>query len=53
MKILSTLSIVDPESLKIIARVPVGVDPHEVTASEDGKTAYVSIYGGGSLHRYN
>ena len=45
-----TLAIVDPVSLKIIAKVPVGPDPHEVIASADGKTAYVSIYGGGSLH---
>jgi YVTN family beta-propeller protein len=41
---------VDPESLQVIARVPVGPDPHEVTASPDGKTAYVSIYGGGRYH---
>ncbi len=45
-----TLAIVDPVSLKVLARVPVGNDPHEVIASSDGKTAYVSIYGGGSLH---
>jgi DNA-binding beta-propeller fold protein YncE len=45
-----TLAIVDPVSLKVIARVKVGQDPHEVIASADGKTAYVSIYGGGSLH---
>lgn len=45
-----TLSIIDPVTLKILARVPVGSDPHEVIASADGKTAYVSIYGGGSLH---
>jgi YVTN family beta-propeller protein len=45
-----TLAIVDPATLKVIARVPVGPDPHEVIASADGKTAYVSIYGGGSLH---
>ncbi|HLZ87517.1 MAG TPA: hypothetical protein VKQ52_09765 [Puia sp.] len=45
-----TLAIVDPASLKIIATVPVGSDPHEVVASTDGKTAYVSIYGSGSLH---
>jgi YVTN family beta-propeller protein len=44
------LSIIDPATLKVIARVPVGADPHEVIASADGKTAYVSIYGGGSLH---
>jgi len=45
-----TLAIVDPSSLRILARIPVGSDPHEVIASADGKTAYVSIYGGGSLH---
>ncbi|QEC80644.1 YncE family protein [Mucilaginibacter ginsenosidivorax] len=44
------LAIIDPLTLKVIARVPVGSDPHEVIASADGKTAYVSIYGGGSLH---
>ena len=45
-----TLAIVDPASLKVLARVPVGDDPHEVIASADGRTAYVSDYGGGSLH---
>ncbi len=48
-----TLAIVDPATLKIIARVPVGADPHEVIASSDGKTAYVTNYGGGSLHELN
>ena len=48
-----TLAIVDPATLKVIARIPVGEDPHEVVASSDGKTAYVSIYGGGSLHELN
>lgn len=48
-----TLAIVDPSTLKVIAKVPVGEDPHEVIASSDGKTAYVSIYGGGSLHTIN
>ncbi len=47
------LAIVDPATLKVIARIPVGSDPHEVIASEDGKTAYVTIYGGGSLHEIN
>jgi YVTN family beta-propeller protein len=47
------LAIVDPGTLKVIARIPVGSDPHEVIASADGKTAYVSIYGGGSLHELN
>ena len=45
-----TLAIVDPASLKIVARVPVGDDPHEVIASSDGKMAYVSNYGFGSFH---
>lgn len=48
-----TLSVVDPVTLKIIARIPVGEDPHEVVASSDGRTAYVCIYGGGSLHEIN
>ncbi len=45
-----TLSIVDPATLKVVATAPVGQDPHEVIASADGKTAYVSIYGGGAFH---
>jgi len=48
-----TLAIVDPVTLKVLARIPVGSDPHEVIASSDGKTAYVTIYGGGSLHELN
>lgn len=44
--------IVDPSTLKIIARVPVGADPHEICVSGDGKTAYISDYGafGTPLH---
>jgi YVTN family beta-propeller protein len=45
-----TLAIVDPSSLKVIARIPVGKDPHEVIASTDGKTAYVSNYGFGAYN---
>jgi hypothetical protein len=45
-----TLAIVDPQTLQVVGRAPVGADPHEVIASEDGKTAYVSIYGGGAYH---
>lgn len=48
-----TLAIIDPSTLNVIATIPVGQDPHEVIASSDGKTAYVSIYGGGSLHEIN
>lgn len=45
-----TLAIVDPTTLKVVAKVPVGNDPHEVIASTDGKTAYVSNYGGGAFN---
>lgn len=45
-----TLAIVDPGSLKVLAKVPVGNDPHEVIASSDGKTAYVSNYGFGAYN---
>jgi YVTN family beta-propeller protein len=45
-----TLAIVDPADLHVVARIPVGDDPHEVIASADGKTAYVSNYGFGAFH---
>jgi YVTN family beta-propeller protein len=48
-----TLAIIDPVTLKVVSHIPVGEDPHEVVASSDGKTAYVCIYGGGSLHEIN
>jgi YVTN family beta-propeller protein len=44
------LLIVDPSSLQVVARVPVGNDPHEVIASADGKTAYASNYGSGAYN---
>ena len=41
-----TLGIVDPVSGRQVATVPEGgVTGHELTASSDGKTAYVPIYG--------
>ncbi len=46
-----TLAIVDPDTLQVIASAPVGPDPHEVIASSDGRTAYVSIYGFGRYHQ--
>jgi YVTN family beta-propeller protein len=46
----NTLLIVNPASLKVIAKLPVGPDPHEVIASTDGTTAYVSNYGGGAYN---
>jgi len=45
-----TLAIVDVSTLRVVARLPVGPDPHEVIASSDGKTAYISIYGFGRYH---
>ena len=45
-----TLAIVDPSDLHVVARIPVGDDPHEVVASRDGRTAYVSNYGFGQFH---
>jgi YVTN family beta-propeller protein len=45
-----TLAIIDPTSLQVLARIPVGDDPHEVVASADGRTAYVSNYGFGRFH---
>jgi YVTN family beta-propeller protein len=45
-----TLAVVDPRSLKVLARIPVGNDPHELIASADGKTAYVSNYGFGAYN---
>lgn len=48
-----TLAIVDPATFKILGKVPVGSDPHEVIASADGKMAYVSITGGGKSFEMN
>jgi len=48
-----TLAVVDPGSLKVLAKMPVGADPHEVIASTDGKMAYVSNTGGGRFHMLN
>lgn len=45
-----TLSIVDPATLKVVARMPSGPDPHEVIASTDGRFAYISNYGGGAYN---
>jgi YVTN family beta-propeller protein len=45
-----TLAIVDSSTLKVVAKAPVGDDPHEVIASSDGTTAYVSNYGGGAFN---
>ncbi|HEY6370484.1 MAG TPA: YncE family protein [Candidatus Sulfotelmatobacter sp.] len=41
-----TVSIVDPATLQVLAHIPSGPDPHEIIASDDGKFAYISNYGG-------
>ena len=48
-----TLAIINSTTLKVVARVPVGPDPHEVAASQDGKTAYVTNTGGGKSFEIN
>jgi YVTN family beta-propeller protein len=45
-----TLAVVDSVSLKVMGTAPVGEDPHEVIASTDGRTAYVSNYGFGAFY---
>lgn len=45
-----TLSIIDPVSLKVVASMPSGPDPHEVVATDDGKLAFISNYGGGAYN---
>jgi DNA-binding beta-propeller fold protein YncE len=42
-----TLSAVDPVTLHVIGKAPSGPDPHEVAATPDGRTAYISNYGAG------
>jgi DNA-binding beta-propeller fold protein YncE len=38
----SALAIVDPASGKVLGRVPVVADPHEVAVTPDGRTAFVA-----------
>ena len=42
-----TLSIVDPATLKVVASMPSGEDPHEVICDDYGKIAYITNYGTG------
>ena len=42
----NTVAIVDPATLQVLARIASGPDPHEIIASDDGKLAYISNYGG-------
>ena len=48
----NSLAIVDPASLKIVARVAAGTDPHEIVASDDGHFAYISNYGAFSMPQH-
>lgn len=41
----AALAFVDPESGKVLSRVPVGEAPHEIAVSSDGTLAFVSNYG--------
>jgi DNA-binding beta-propeller fold protein YncE len=43
----ATLAFVDPVAMKVLGKIPTGEGPHEVAASEDGKTAVVCNYGTG------
>jgi len=47
------MAIIDPATLKIVTKVPVGSDPHEIIASTDARTAYVTNTGGGRAHEIN
>ena len=42
----NTVAIVDPSTLQVLARIPAGPDPHEIVASDDGRLAFISNYGG-------
>jgi YVTN family beta-propeller protein len=42
----NTVAIVDPATLQVLARVAAGPDPHEIVASDDGRLAFISNYGG-------
>ncbi len=42
----NSLAIVDPATKSIVGRVPTGEAPHEIAASDDGKLAFASNYGG-------
>jgi len=43
----AAMVIVDPDSGSVLGKVGVGVQPHELVVSTDGKTAFASNYGSG------
>ncbi|MBV9495409.1 MAG: YncE family protein [Acidobacteria bacterium] len=46
-KVDNSLTFIDPVTMKVTGKVPVGEGPHEVAASTDGRIAVVSNYGTG------
>lgn len=46
-----TLLIVDPDERRVLAKIVVGVNGHEVIVSKDGRFAYVPIYGNSAVGR--
>ena len=44
------LALVDPATNNVLVRLPTGKGPHEVAASPDGRTAYVSNFGRYSVY---
>lgn len=42
----NTLAFVDPGTLKVLGKVPTGIEPHEIALSADHKFAVVANYGG-------
>jgi len=46
-----TLVVVDPENRRELAKISVGVNGHEVIVSQDGRFAYVPIYGNAGVGR--
>lgn len=41
----NSLAVIEPQTGKVVLRVPTGEGPHEVALSPDGRTAYVTNYG--------
>lgn len=46
-----TLAIIEPKSLTVLERIPVGPNPHEIVTSTDGRYAFVSNPGNNNLHQ--
>lgn len=45
--------VLDYNSLKIVTKIPVGEDPHEIVTSDDGSVAYVANTVNGTAHEIN